>query len=422
MKKSNEKQTSGLSEMGLGLDELIHRGARQIIRQVIEKELEQMLEEYENVKTLSGQRTVVRNGYLPERKVLTAVGPVAVNVPKVRDRSGSGVKFNSAVVPPYVRRSPRISAALPWLYLKGISTGDLSEALKVLVGDDAKGLSANVVSRLKAQWSDEHAQWNQRDLSLARYVYWWVDGIHTQLRAEESSGGQCLLIIIGVTPDGRKERVALGDGFRESKESWKDLLLDLKKRGLQHGPLLAVGDGAMGLWAALEEVFPATATQRCWFHKMGNVLNALPKSQHARAKRGLQEIWMAATRDEAIVAFERFVTLYAAKYPKAAGKLTKDRDALLAFYDFPAEHWVHLRTTNPIESTFATVRHRTTRTRNCVSRATFLGLAFKLIEEAEKSWRRISSAERIEWLLKGVTFKDGEAVYDNPPLQQNLAA
>ena len=292
----------------------------------------------------------------------------------------------------------------------------------MLVGDDAKGLSANVVSRLKAQWSNEHAQWNQRDLSLARYVYGWVDGIHTQLRAEESSGGQCLLIIIGVTPDGRKERVAIGDGFRESKESWKDLLLDLKERGLQHGPLLAVGDGAMGLWAALEEVFPATATQRCWFHKMGNVLNALPKSQHARAKSGLQEIWMAATRAEAIVAFERFVTTYAAKYPKATGKLTKDRDALLAFYDFPAEHWVNLRTTNPIESTFATVRHRTTRTRNCVSRATFLGLAFKLIEEAEKSWRRICGVERIEELLKGVTFKDGEAVQDNPPLQQNLAA
>src|SRR3990172_354056 len=422
MKKRNEEHASGLSEIGLGLDGLIQQGARQIIRQVIEAELAQLLEQYENVKTLTGQRTVVRNGYLPQREVLTAAGPVAVNVPKVRDRSGSGVKFNSAVAPPYVRRSPRISAALPWLYLKGISTGDMSEALKVLVGEDAKGLSANVVSRLKAQWSEEHAQWNKRDLSAARYVYWWVDGIHTQLRAEESSDGQCLLVIIGVTPDGRKERVAIGDGFRESKASWKELLLDLKKRGLQHGPLLAVGDGALGFWAALEEEFPATRAQRCWFHKMGNVLNALPKSQHARAKSGLQEIWMAATRQEALTAFERFVTTYAAKYPKATGKLTQDREALLAFYDFPAEHWAHLRTTNPIESTFATVRHRTTRTRNCVSRATFLGLAFKLIEEAEKSWRRINGVERIELLLKGVTFKDGEAVHDNPPLQQNLAA
>ena len=422
MKKRNEEQAIGLSGIGLGLDDLIRQGARQVIQQAIEAELAHLLEEYDNVKTLNGQRAVVRNGTLPQRQVLTAVGPVTVNVPKVRDRSGSGVKFNSAIVPPYVRRSARISAALPWLYLKGISTGDMSCALKVLVGDDAKGLSANVVSRLKAQWADEHTRWNKRDLSSARYVYWWVDGIHTQLRAEESADGQCLLVIIGVTPDGRKERVAIEDGFRESKDSWKTLLLDLKKRGLQHGPRLAVGDGAMGFWAALEEVFPATVVQRCWFHKMGNVLNALPKSQHARAKRGLQEIWMAATRQDALTAVSHFVTTYAAKYPKATQKLTKDRDALLAFYDFPAEHWAHLRTTNPIESTFATVRHRTTRTRNCVSRATFLGLAFKLIEEAEKSWRRINGVERIELLLKGVTFKDGEAVQDNLPLPQNLAA
>jgi transposase-like protein len=422
MKKSNEKQSGGLPEIGLGLDDLIRRGAREVIQQAIEAELAQLLDQYENVKTLTGRRAVVRNGHLPEREVLTAVGPVAVQVPKVRDRSGAGVKFNSALVPPYVRRSSRVSAALPWLYLKGISTGDMSEALKVLVGDDAKGLSPNVVSRLKAQWATEHARWNERDLSAARYVYWWVDGIHTGLRAEESSNGQCLLIIIGVTPEGRKERVAIGDGLRESKESWKELLLDLKDRGLQYGPLLAVGDGAMGFWAALEEVFPATRGQRCWFHKMGNVLNALPKSQHARAKSDLQAIWMAATRREAGLAFDRFIERYTPKYPKAAEKLTKDRDALLAFYAFPAEHWVHLRTTNPIESTFATVRHRTTRTRNCVSRATFLGLAFKLIEEAEKSWRRIRGAERIELLLKGVPFEDGIAVLDNPPLQQNLAA
>ena len=422
MKKSNEKQASGLAEIGLGLDDLIRRGAREVIQQAIETELAQLLEHYENVKTLTGQRAVVRNGYLPEREVLTAVGPVPVTVPKVRDRSGTGVKFNSALVPPYVRRSARVSAALPWLYLKGISTGDMSEALKVLVGEEARGLSPNVVSRLKGQWANEHARWNQRDLTSARYVYWWVDGIHTGLRAEESADGQCLLVILGVTPEGRKERVAIGDGLRESKESWKELLLDLKQHGLQHGPLLAVGDGAMGFWAALEEVFPATRTQRCWFHKMGNVLNALPKSQHARARQALQEIWMAATRAEANAAFDRFIERYMPKYPKAAGKLTKDREALLAFYDFPAEHWAHLRTTNPIESTFATVRHRTTRTRNCVSRATFLGLAFKLIEEAEKSWRRIRGAERIELLLKGVPFKDGIAVQDNPPPQQNLAA
>jgi transposase-like protein len=422
MKQSNELPAAGPLEIGLGLEDILRRGARQVIQQAIEAELAQLLEQYENVKTLTGSRAVVRNGYLPEREVLTAVGPVAVKVPKVRDRSDAGVKFNSALVPPYVRRSARVSAAMPWLYLKGISTGDMSEALKVLVGDAAKGLSPNVVSRLKAQWAEEHARWNKRDLSQARYVYWWADGIHTGLRAEESSNGQCLLVIIGVTPDGKKERVAIGDGLRESKESWKELLLDLKERGLPHGPLLAVGDGAMGLWGALGEVFPVTRIQRCWFHKMGNVLTALPTSQHGRAKQALQEIWMAATRAEALLAFERFVAMYAPKYPKAVEKVIKDRDALLAFYDFPAEHWAHLRTTNPIESTFATVRHRTSRARNCVSRATFLGLAFKLVEEAEKSWRRIRGAERIDLLLKGVPFKDGIAVQDDPPLQQSLAA
>lgn len=422
MKHGNDKVSSGPSEIGLSLEDIIRRGAREVIQQAIETELTDLLASFANVSTLHGQRAVVRNGYLPEREVLTAIGSVRVKVPKVRDRSGQGVKFNSAIVPPYIRKSARVAAALPWLYLKGISTGDMSEALSVLLGEQAKGLSANVVSRLKAQWASEHAEWNRRDLSTKRYVYWWVDGIHTGLRAEEASEGQCLLVIIGVTPEGKKERVAISDGWRESKASWLELLLDLKARGLQQGPLLAVGDGAMGFWAALGEAFPATRGQRCWFHKMGNVLNALPKSQQARMKAAMQEIWMAATREDAHKAFDRGVQQFEAKYPKAVGKLVKDRDSLLAFYDFPAEHWVHLRTTNPIESTFATVRHRTTRTRNCVSRATFLGLAFKLIEEAEKSWRRIQGAERIELLLKGVPFKDGVAVLDNPPLPQELAA
>jgi transposase-like protein len=421
MSKDKQEQGNGLPEIGLSLDDLVRRGARQVIQQVIEVELAQLLEQYGNVKTVQGRQAVVRNGYLPEREVLTGAGPVAVRVPKVRDRSGSGVKFNSGVVPPYVRKSPRVSAALPWLYLKGVSTGDMSEALKVLLGEEAKGLSANVVSRLKAQWADDHARWDRRDLSQARYVYWWADGIHTGLRSEQSEG-QCLLVIIGVTPDGRKERVVIGDGYRESKESWKQILLDLKGRGLQAGPLLATGDGALGFWAALDEVFPQTRQQRCWFHKMGNVLNALPKSQHGRAKADLHGIWMAATRAEALTAFERFVMQYQSKYPKAVEKLTKDRDSLLAFYDFPAEHWQHLRTTNPIESTFATVRHRTTRTRNCVSRSTFLGLAFKLMEEAEKSWRKIRGFDRIELLLKGIPFKDGIPVQDNPPEQQKRAA
>ena len=422
MKKDKQKQeASPAGEVGLTLDELVRRGARQVIQQAIEAELAELLSSCTNVTTLQGKQAVVRNGYLPEREVLTGAGAITVKVPKVRDRSGSGIKFNSNIVPPYVRKSPRVSAALPWLYLKGISTGDMGEALRVLLGEEARGLSANVVSRLKDLWAKEHEAWSRRDLSLRRYVYWWADGVHTGLRSEHSDG-QCLLVIIGVTPDGRKERVAIGDGFRESKESWRDLLLDLRHRGLQTGPLLAVGDGAMGFWAALEEVFPQTRHQRCWFHKMGNVLNALPKSMQGRAKADLQAIWMAATRDEAQAALATFLKTYQAKYPKAAEKIEKDRDSLLAFYDFPAEHWQHIRTTNPVESTFATVRHRTSRTRNCVSRATFLGLAFKLMEEAEKSWRKIRGADKIELLLKGLPFKDGEPVQDNPPAQQKLAA
>ena len=422
MSKNKQKQVvSPEHEMGLTLDELVKRGARQVIQQAIESELAELLSSCSNVLTLQGKQAVVRNGFLPEREVLTAAGPIVVKVPKVRDRSGSGIKFNSSIVPPYIRKSPRVSAALPWLYLKGVSTGDMGEALSVLLGEDAKGLSANVVSRLKAQWATEHEDWSHRDMSLARHVYWWADGIHTGLRSENSDG-QCLLVIIGVTADGKKERVAIGDGYRESKESWKEVLLGLKDRGLQAGPLLAVGDGAMGFWAAMEEVFPQTAHQRCWFHKMGNVLNALPKSLQGRAKADMQEIWMAGTRNEAHAAFAKFVGHYKGKYPKAVEKMEKDRDSLLAFYSFPAEHWQHIRTTNPIESTFATVRHRTSRTRNCVSRATFLGLAFKLIEEAEKSWQKIRGADKIELLLKGIPFKDGEPVQDDQSIQQKLAA
>lgn len=421
MGKHKQEMQGSPEAIGMGLDELVRRGARQVIEQAIEAELSELLAQYSNVRTLAGRQAVVRNGYLPEREVLTAAGPVAVQVPKVRDRSGAGVKFNSSVVPPYVRKSPRVSAALPWLYLKGISTGDMGEALSVLLGEDAKGLSANVVSRLKAQWADEWKLWDRRDLSDKRWVYWWVDGIHTGAKSE-GNAGQCLLVIMGVTPEGKKERVAIADGFRESKASWQEILLDLRARGLQGGPLLAVGDGAMGFWAALEEVFPATRAQRCWFHKLGNVLNALPASQQAKAKADVQSIFMAATRADALLAFSRFQERYGAKYPKTAKKLKQDRDSLLAFYDFPAEHWQHLRTTNPIESTFATVRHRTTRSRNCLSRATFLGLAFKLMEEAEKTWRRIRGADKIGALLAGVPFKDGLPAQDNPPEQQKLAA
>lgn len=419
MSKDTSKQE--VDEVGLTLEDLIRRGARDLIQRAIEVEIGQMLSEYENVTTLSGNRAVVRNGYLPAREILTPLGPVEVRVPKVRDRSGTGVKFNSALVPPYVRRSKAISAALPWLYLKGVSTGDMREALGVLVGEQAKGLSPNVVSRLKAQWAAEYAGWMKRDLSASGYLYWWADGIHTGVR-EEDDARQCLLVIIGVTAEGKKELVTIGDGLRESSQSWLEGLRDLKQRGLDTGPLLAVGDGALGFWAALGEVYPETRHQRCWVHKSANVLNELPKSLQSKAKGALHEIWMAPTRAEAIIAFDTFLKSYQAKYPKAAEKLTKDRAALLAFYDFPAEHWIHLRTTNPIESTFATVRHRTTRTRNCLSRTTFLGLAFKLAQEAEKSWRRICGVERLQELGKGIVFRDGVPAPDNAPEKQQMAA
>jgi transposase-like protein len=410
-----------LAEIGLPLEELVRRGAREILQRAIEAELQVMLEELEGVRLLDGRRAVVRNGYLPAREILTGVGPVEVRVPKVRDRSGSGVKFTSQLAPPYVRRSARVAAALPWLYLKGISSGDLGEALEVLVGEGAKGLSPAALGRLKAQWSEEYREWTQRSLQGAQYAYWWVDGIYTPLRESEDPK-LCLLVIIGVRADGSKEWVAISDGLRESTESWLDVLRDLKQRGLDLGPRLAVGDGALGFWNALEQVYPKTQAQRCWFHKMGNVLAALPKSLQGKAKADLQAIWMAPTRKAAITAYKRFITRYGAKYPKATEKLEKDREALFAFFDFPAEHWVHLRTTNPIESTFATVRHRTSRTKNCVSRTTFLGLAFKLAEEASKSWRRIRAPEKVAELLAGTRYEDGIPVPDDPPEQQREAA
>jgi transposase-like protein len=393
---------------------LVRRGARDILQRAIEAEIRTTLEEFASVSLIDGRRAVVRNGYLPPREILTTVGPVEVQVPKVRDRTGSGVKFNSALAPPYVRRSARVAAALPWLYLKGISSGDLGEALEVLVGDAAKGLSPAALGRLKAEWSEEYQGWTRRDLTDKQYAYWWADGIYTTLR-ESDAPKLCLLVIIGVTADGTKEWVAINDGLRESTESWLDVLRDLKARGLEAGPRLAIGDGALGFWKALDQVYPETVHQRCWFHKLGNVLTDFPKSLQSKAKADLQAIWMAPTRKGAQQAFKRFINRYEAKYPKATAKLEKDHDALLAFFAFPAEHWVHLRTTNPIESTFATVRHRTSRTKNCVTRSTFLGLAFKLAEEAAKTWRRLRAPEKVAELLGGARYQDGMRVPDDPP-------
>jgi putative transposase len=406
------------------LTELLRQGARGLIEQAVEAELQLLLAQYANVTDLAGRKMVVRNGYLPEREVLTALGPVAVRVPKVRDRSGSGVKFNSALVPPYVRKARRMEAALPWLYLRGISTGDMQEALSVLVGEDAKGLSPAVVSRLKAQWSEAYGAWNQRDLSQEHYVYVWADGIYSTLRGEDDR--LCLLILIGVNAQGEKRLLALSDGYRESKTSWLNVIQDLQARGLKAAPQLAIGDGALGFWAALDEAWPDTRGQRCWVHKTANVLNELPKSIQGKAKASLHEIWMAETKAQAGTAFDRFVREFGAKYPKAVDCLVKDRAVLLTFYDFPAEHWIHIRTTNPIESSFATIRHRTTRTKNCVSRNTLLGLVFQLALAAEKSWRKLRGFKRLPDVVQGIRFQDGIAVDDQPAEaeeeQQKVAA
>jgi transposase-like protein len=395
-----------------------------LIEKAVEAELQLLLDQYDNVTDLGGRKLVVRNGYLPEREVLTALGPVPVRVPKVRDRSGSGVKFNSALVPPYVRKAKRVEAALPWLYLRGISTGDMQEALSVLVGEEAKGLSPAVVSRLKAQWSEAYSAWNQRDLSAEHYVYVWADGIYSTLRGEDDR--LCLLILIGVNEQGEKRLLALSDGYRESKASWLSVIQDLQARGLKTPPQLAIGDGALGFWAALDEGWPQTRCQRCWVHKTANVLNELPKSIQGKAKAGLHEIWMAETQAQAEKAFDRFVRDFGAKYPKAVDILVKDRAVLLSFYDFPAEHWIHIRTTNPIESSFATIRHRTTRTKNCVSRNTLLGLVFQLALTAEKSWRKLRGFNRLPDVVKGIQFQDGIAVPDQPDEteeeQQKVAA
>ena len=395
------------------LTDLLRRGARGLIETAVEAELELLLDEYRNVTDLQGRRAVVRNGHLPERDILTGVGNIPVRVPKVRDRSGSGIKFNSAIVPPYVRKAQRVEAALPWLYLRGISTGDMQEALSVLLGEEAKGLSPAGVSRLKAEWAEDYAAWNRRDLCAERYVYVWADGIYSTLRGEDDR--LCLLVLIGVNEQGEKRLLALSDGYRESKASWLSVLQDLQARGLTTAPVLAIGDGALGFWAAQEEAWPETRAQRCWVHKTANVLNELPKSIQGKAKAGLQEIWMAATQAQAGKAFDRFVRDFGAKYPKAVEKLVKDRAALLAFYDFPAEHWVHIRTTNPIESSFATIRHRTTRTKNCVSRNTLLGLVFQLALTAQQSWRKLGGFKLLPAVVQGIRFVDGVRMTDQPP-------
>jgi putative transposase len=390
------------------LTEVLRNGARALLAQAVEAEVAALLSMHADKLTEDGRARLVRHGHLPERKITTGVGAVAVRCPRVRDRVGQGcerIRFSSAILPPYARRSKSLEVLITILYLKGVSTGDFEEALIALLGKDAGGLSATTVGRLKEAWSEEYARWSKRDLSAKHYVYFWADGIHVQARLEDAA--QCLLVIIGATPEGKKELVGLIDGVRESAQSWKELLLDLKRRGLAIGPELAVADGALGFWQAIEEVWPKTCGQRCWVHKTANVLNKLPKSQQSKAKRALQEIWMAETKEDALVAFDVFVETWGVKYDKAVECLIKDRDALLAFYDFPAEHWKHLRTTNVIESSFATVRHRTVRSKGCLSNKTALAMIFKLAEAAERSWRRLDGYNQLPKIILGVRFTDG---------------
>lgn len=382
-----------------------------MLQAAIDAEVDDFLAQHAGRLDEQGRRQVIRNGRLPSREILTGAGPLEVVQPRVRDTSPDKdhrVRFSPSVLPPYLRKSKAIEELIPWLYLKGVSTGDFSEALQSLVGDQAKGLSANVVVRLKETWSREYDEWMQRDLTGQHYVYVWADGIHAKVRLEDDANQkQCLLVLMGATADGHKELITVVDGYRESKQSWRELLLNLKHRGLCLAPKLAVGDGALGFWAALREVFCETREQRCWVHKTANVLNRLPQSVQPKAKADLHEIWQAETRADAQTAFDHFLEKYAAKYEAACERLKKDRDVLLTFYDFPAEHWRHLRTTNPIESTFATIRLRHRRTKGNGTRRASLTMMFKLAQSAQKRWRRLNGHALIIPILEGKTFQDG---------------
>ena len=404
MSKDNVVELKSPGTIQDPLTEMLRFGAQQLIQKAVEVELQELLAVHGERRTAEGNTGVVRNGHLPERQLQTGIGPVTVKIPKVRAKSGKPVTFRSALVPPYVRKTQSLEAALPWLYLKGISTGEMSEALKVLVGSQAKGLSASTVSRLKQVWAQEYCKWREEDLGKERWVYLWADGVYSGLRAEDTK--LCALVIIGVNERGEKHFLAIEDGIRESTQSWREVLLKLKSRGM-NSPDLAVGDGAMGFWAALDEVYGDTRQQRCWMHKTMNVLNYLPKSSQAKAKEALHNIWQAETKVDAEKAFDLFIKTYEAKYPKATLCLQKDREELIAFYGFPAKHWQSLRTSNPIESTFGTIRHRTKRSKGCLTRDGMLHMMFKLGMCAEKKWRKLRGFNDLAKVIAGVQFKNG---------------
>ena len=418
MEKDNVIELTQPGEFKDQLTEILRQGAQALVLQAVEAEFSAFLENHSQEKLRDGRKRVVRHGHLPERKVVTGIGAIPVKVPRSRDRKGhraeEAIRFVSQLLPPYVRRSRSIEMALPYLYLKGLSSGDFSQVMPILLGKDAVGFSSDTVLRLRGQWKEELNQWNKRCLQSKNYVYMWADGIHFQARMEQDK--QCMLVVIGATPEGKKELIGFIDGYRESAQSWRELLLDLRARGLSISPKLAIGDGAMGFWKALEEVFPQTRHQRCWVHKTANILNKMPKSLHVKAKVDLHNIWMAENREDANKAFALFLDKYEDKYSQATLCLEKDRDELLAFYDFPAEHWKHIRTTNPIESPFATVRHRTKRSKGCLSRETAFIMVFKLIKNAEKTWRRLDGKNQLPKIISGVKFSDGLEVISHDEL------
>lgn len=388
------------------LTEILRQGCTRILSEALETEIEIFIEEHKELRDTQGRQRVIRNGYLPEREIQTGLGQVKVQVPRARDREPEAdpIRFTSSILPPYLRRTRSIEELLPWLYLKGISTGDFKDALSALLGKDAPGLSPKTIGRLKAKWQAELEQWNSRDMRGKRYVYWWIDGVYCNVRMEEKQG---LLVIIGATPEGKKELVAIEDRFRESELSGKVVLRNLRKRGLHAGPERAIGDGALGFWKAVEQIYPKTRWQRCWVHKTANVLNKLPKSLQSKAKQMLHAIWMAEGKKEAEKNFDEFIETFNIKYPKATYCLEKDREVLLTFYDFPAEHWKHIRTTNPIESTFATVRLRTAKVRSCFTSRTVVSMAYQLCRCAEKRWQKLNGVKKLAKVIKGTVFVDG---------------
>ena len=411
IKRLTDFPVSERSEPAFGKDlltEVLRKGARELLAQAVEQEVQEWLSERSGLRDEHNRKLVVRNGHLPERTILTGIGPVAVRQPRVRDRRSAEERerFSSKILPPYLRTTTSLEDLIPWLYLKGISTGGFQEALQALVGPECPGLSANTITRLKEVWQQEYDVWSKRSLAGKEYVYVWADGIYSNVRLEDDR--VCLLVLIGVTTAGQKELLAVEAGHRESEESWKDVLRDLKRRGLAIAPKLAVGDGALGFWAALRKEWPSTREQRCWVHKTANVLDKLPKTLQPKTKAKLHEIWMAPTRAAAVTAFDNFLEDYSAKYSKATDCLKKDRDELLTFYDFPAEHWKHIRTTNPIESTFATIRLRHRRTKGNGTRKATLTMLFKLAESAARRWRLLNGARWLVEVAKQTKFQDGQ--------------